>query len=60
VSPGSLHAEKKPFLEPEEEEVYMEEAWPHLQVVYELLLRFIIAKEIDSKLLRSHLSPPFL
>lgn len=29
--------------------VMLEEKWPHLQIVYELLLKTIIAKDVDLK-----------
>jgi hypothetical protein len=34
----------------EEEEPGMDPAWPHLQIVYELFLRFIQSPETDTKL----------
>ncbi|KAF1877430.1 hypothetical protein Lal_00040145 [Lupinus albus] len=34
----------------EEEEPSMDPAWPYLQIVYELLLRFVTSPETDSKL----------
>lgn len=27
----------------------LEEQWPHLQIVYELLLRVVISKDVDTK-----------
>jgi serine/threonine-protein phosphatase 2A regulatory subunit B' len=38
----------------------LEEQWPHLQIVYELLLRIIISKEVDTKQLLNKLDPPFM
>ena len=35
-------------------------AWPHLQVVYELLLRFIMSNEIESNVIRSLLDDTFM
>lgn len=35
---------KKPSsADPDEDEPHLEEAWPHLQLVYELLLKFILS-----------------
>jgi serine/threonine-protein phosphatase 2A regulatory subunit B' len=34
----------------DEEEPVMDPAWPHLQIVYELFLRFIQSQETDAKL----------
>uniref|UniRef100_A0A6S8EAE1 Serine/threonine protein phosphatase 2A regulatory subunit n=1 Tax=Aplanochytrium stocchinoi TaxID=215587 RepID=A0A6S8EAE1_9STRA len=35
--------------DPEEDDPVLETAWPHLQVVYEFLLRFVMSKEVPSK-----------
>lgn len=35
--------------DPEEDEPVLESAWPHLQVVYEFLLRFIVSSEVNAK-----------
>lgn len=35
--------------DPEEDEPQMEPQWPHLQVVYELFLRFIVSTEVNGK-----------
>ena len=43
--------DKKASGDPEEEQIMLEEQWPHIQVVYELLLRLIILKNMDSKTL---------
>ncbi len=40
---------KTPTLDPDEDEPNLEEAWPHYQIVYELLLKFIMTHEIDAK-----------
>ena len=44
----------------EEEEPTLEPAWPHLQYVYEFLLRFVVSNETDPKLVRRHISQEFL
>ena len=33
---------KSANVDPDEDEPHLEEAWPHLQLVYELLLKFIL------------------
>ena len=38
----------------------LEEQWPHLQIVYELLLRIIIAKDVDTKALLMKIDHVFL
>ena len=41
--------DKKGSNETEEEQIMLEEQWPHIQIVYELLLRIIILKNFDAK-----------
>lgn len=38
-----------PGYDVEEDEPVLEPSWPHLQVVYEFLLRFVVSKEVDAK-----------
>ncbi len=35
--------------DPDEEVASMEPTWPHLQIVYELLLRFVVCQDTDAK-----------
>ncbi|CAL1391536.1 unnamed protein product [Linum trigynum] len=44
----------------EEEEPSMDPAWPHLQVVYELLLRFVASPETDAKLAKRYVDHSFV
>ncbi|XP_044503092.1 serine/threonine protein phosphatase 2A 59 kDa regulatory subunit B' gamma isoform-like [Mangifera indica] len=44
----------------EEEEPTMEPAWPHLQIVYEILLRFVASQETDSKLAKRYIDHSFV
>ncbi|MBA0577254.1 hypothetical protein Golob_025296, partial [Gossypium lobatum] len=44
----------------EEEEPSMDPAWPHLQIVYEFLLRFIASPETDAKLAKRYVGQPFI
>lgn len=40
---GEEEIEKKVVgYDPDEEQILLEESWPHIQIVYELLLRIII------------------
>lgn len=39
---------KSSSVDPDEDEPHLEEAWPHLQLVYELLLKFIMTQFIPS------------
>ncbi|KAE8697444.1 Serine/threonine protein phosphatase 2A 59 kDa regulatory subunit B' zeta isoform [Hibiscus syriacus] len=44
----------------EEEEPSMDSAWPHLQVVYEFLLRFVASPETDAKLAKRYIDHSFV
>ncbi|KAK9155559.1 hypothetical protein Sjap_003039 [Stephania japonica] len=46
--------------DPEEEEPTMEPAWPHLQIVYEFLLRFVASGETDAKLAKRYVDHSFV
>lgn len=46
--------------DPEEEEPCMEPAWPHLQIVYELLLRYIVSTETDPKIAKRYIDHSFV
>jgi len=46
--------------EPEEDEPALEPAWPHLQYVYEFLLRFVVCNETDPKVVKRYLDTDFL
>ncbi|KAE8664605.1 Serine/threonine protein phosphatase 2A 59 kDa regulatory subunit B' gamma isoform [Hibiscus syriacus] len=47
-------------LDLEEEEPSMDLAWPHLQIVYEFLLRFISSPETDAKLAKRYVDQSFI
>ncbi|KAL3526338.1 hypothetical protein ACH5RR_010994 [Cinchona calisaya] len=44
----------------EEEEPLMDPAWPHLQIVYEFLLRFVASPETDAKLAKRYADHSFV
>lgn len=44
----------------EEEEPLMDPAWPHLQIVYEFLLRFVTSPETDAKLAKRYVDHSFI
>ncbi|TXG54788.1 hypothetical protein EZV62_020044 [Acer yangbiense] len=44
----------------EEEEPSMDPTWPHLQVVYEFLLRFVASPETDAKLAKRYVDHSFV
>ncbi|XVE92237.1 hypothetical protein REPUB_Repub01dG0079600 [Reevesia pubescens] len=47
-------------LDLEEEEPSMDPAWPHLQIVYEFLLRFVASPETDAKLAKRYFDQSFI
>ncbi|KAM7271101.1 hypothetical protein ACFE04_030315 [Oxalis oulophora] len=46
--------------DPEDDEPNLEPAWPHLQIVYEFLLRFIASSETDAKLAKRYIDHSFV
>ncbi|KAK6943890.1 Protein phosphatase 2A, regulatory B subunit, B56 [Dillenia turbinata] len=46
--------------DPEEEEPYLEPSWPHLQLVYELLLRYVVSSDTDTKVAKRYLDHSFV
>ncbi|KAJ4977386.1 hypothetical protein NE237_002492 [Protea cynaroides] len=59
--PSSNHDNKLlEAYDPEEEEPMMEPAWPHLQIVYEFLLRFVASSETDAKLAKRYIDHSFV
>ena len=46
--------------DPEEDEPAMEPAWPHLQVVYEFFLRFIVSTEVNGKVAKKYVDQTFI
>jgi len=51
--------EKQPW-DTDEEEPKLDDAWPHLQIIYEFLLRFVISTEVDTKFLKKHIKGKFI
>jgi serine/threonine-protein phosphatase 2A regulatory subunit B' len=47
-------------VDPDEDEPHLEEAWPHLQLVYELLLKFVMTTYIPSQTIAASLTNSFI
>ena len=47
---------KASSVDPDEDEPHLEEAWPHLQLVYELLLKFILTPHLRHDTIVKHIS----
>ena len=45
--------------DPEEEEPTLEPSWPHLQIVYEFLLRYVVSNEVDAKVGKKYIDNSF-
>lgn len=48
------------MFDPEEEEPSLEPSWPHLQIVYELLLRYVLTNDIDIKSGKTYIDQSFV
>lgn len=46
--------------DPEEEEPLLEPAWPHLQIVYEFLLRYVVSNDTDAKVAKKYIDQQFV
>ncbi|KAG6471046.1 serine/threonine protein phosphatase 2A 57 kDa regulatory subunit B' beta isoform-like [Zingiber officinale] len=46
--------------DPEEENVFLDPAWPHLQLAYELLLRYVISTDTDTKIAKRFIDHSFV
>jgi len=46
--------------DPEDEEPIYEPSWPHLQVVYEFFLRFIVSSEVSAKVAKKYINQQFV
>mmetsp|Transcript_16603 Transcript_16603/g.24579 ORF Transcript_16603/g.24579 Transcript_16603/m.24579 type:complete len:438 (-) Transcript_16603:207-1520(-) len=45
--------------DPDEDEPRLEQSWPHLQLVYEFFLRFIVSTEVNAKIARKYIDQKF-
>lgn len=46
--------------ETDEDDPVFEPSWPHLQIVYEFFLRFIVSSDVDVKTLKKHITGSFV
>ncbi|KAA8516583.1 hypothetical protein F0562_016911 [Nyssa sinensis] len=47
-------------VDPEEDEPYLELSWPHLNLVYELLLRYVMSTDTDTKIAKRYIDHSFV
>lgn len=45
---ANKNSKKSQLADPDEDEPHLEEAWPHLQLVYELFLKFMMSPTISN------------
>ncbi|PSS23642.1 Serine/threonine protein like [Actinidia chinensis var. chinensis] len=60
LPPASRENTGSENLDPEEDEPYLEPAWPHLQLVYELLLRYVVSSNTDTKVAKRYIDHSFV
>jgi len=48
------------FSDPEDDEPVLERAWPHLQIVYEFFLRFVVSNDVDPKIAKRFVDQNFM
>jgi len=46
--------------DPEEDEPMLECSWPHLQIVYEFFLRFVVSNDVDPKIAKRQIDQKFV
>lgn len=60
LPPSAQEITGGPGGDPEEEDMYSDPAWPHLQLVYELLLRYVVSSDTDTKIAKKYLDHSFV
>ncbi|KAA3464993.1 Serine/threonine phosphatase 2A 57 kDa regulatory subunit B' beta-like protein [Gossypium australe] len=60
LPPASHENSGQEAKDPENEEPYLEPSWPHLQLVYELLLRYIVSSDTDTKVAKKYIDHTFV
>ncbi|KAK4478676.1 hypothetical protein RD792_014169 [Penstemon davidsonii] len=60
LPPASHENTGSEITEPEDDEPYLEPSWPHLQLVYELLLRYVVSSDTDTKIAKRYIDHSFV
>ncbi|CAN0878710.1 Serine/threonine protein phosphatase 2A 57 kDa regulatory subunit B' alpha isoform [Linum grandiflorum] len=60
LPPNSHESTGQEPADPEEEEPYLEPSWPHLQLVYELVLRYVVSSDTDTKVAKRYIDHSFV
>lgn len=59
LPPSRSHTEGDVF-DPEEEEPTLEPSWPHLQLVYEFLLRYVVSTDTEARQAKKYIDHTFI
>ncbi|KAG8374207.1 hypothetical protein BUALT_Bualt11G0107000 [Buddleja alternifolia] len=60
LPPASHENTASEKVEAEEDDPYLEPSWPHLQLVYELLLRYVVSSDTDTKVAKRYIDNAFV
>ncbi|XP_031488220.1 serine/threonine protein phosphatase 2A 57 kDa regulatory subunit B' beta isoform-like [Nymphaea colorata] len=60
LPPASYENTGSDTADPEEEDTFLEPAWPHLQIVYDLLLRYVVSSDTDTKIAKRYIDHSFV
>ncbi|XP_031278817.1 serine/threonine protein phosphatase 2A 57 kDa regulatory subunit B' beta isoform-like [Pistacia vera] len=60
LPPASHENTGQEVADPEDEDPYLEPSWPHLQLVYELLLRYVVSSDTDTKIAKRYIDHSFV
>lgn len=60
LPPASYENTGSENMEPEEEDPFLDPLWPHLQLVYELLLRYVVSSDTDTKVAKRYIDHCFV
>jgi len=55
-----VHKNPNALFDAEEDEPPLEAGWPHLQIVYEFFLRFVVSNDVDPKVAKRFIDPVFV
>ncbi|MBA0580843.1 hypothetical protein Gorai_023044, partial [Gossypium raimondii] len=60
LPPASHENTGQVAMDPEEDEGYLEPSWPHLHIVYELLLRYVVSSDTGTKVAKRFIDHSFV
>ncbi|KAG2497759.1 hypothetical protein HYH03_004031 [Edaphochlamys debaryana] len=60
LPPVRSHGDAEGNYDAEEEEPSLDPAWPHLQIVYEFLLRYVVSNDTDAKIAKKYIDQQFV